>query len=70
MVANGFLTKENAPTPEAEAALPADLVSPSKEQIEKNVIIFHDESTFQSNDDETWMWGTQGEHVISWNNGL
>ena len=64
MVANGFLTKKNTPTPEADAALLADLVNPSKEQIEKNIIIFNDESTFQSNDDKTWMLGTQGEHVI------
>ena len=26
--------------------------------------MFHDESTFQANDDETWLWGVKGEHVI------
>ena len=65
-----FLTKENAPTPEVEAAIRADRVSHSKKHIETNIIVFHDESTFQSSDDETRMWGT---HVIkpkSRNNGI
>jgi len=60
MVATGFLNKTNAPTAEAATALPTDLESPSDEQIEKNIVIFHDESTFQVNDDESWMWGIRG----------
>ena len=35
MVSNGFLNKDNAPTPEAASCLPADLESPSQEQIKK-----------------------------------
>ena len=64
MFASGFLNKENAPTPEAALALPTDLESPTNEQIAKSVIIFHDESTFQANDDESWLWGVKGESVI------
>ncbi len=40
------------------------LESPSDEQIGNNVVILHYESTFQANDDENWMWGVRGEHVI------
>ena len=64
MTANGFLNKGNAPTPEAASALPADLESPTDEGIAKSVVIFHDESTFQANDDDPWLWGVKGESVI------
>jgi hypothetical protein len=55
MCAIGFLNKSNAPTTEAAAYLPVDLEPLSQERIEKNIVIFHDESTFQANDDENWM---------------
>lgn len=28
------------------------------------MLIFHDESTFQANDDESWMWGVERQHVL------
>ena len=64
MVSNGFLNKDNAPTPEAASCLTADLGSPSQEQFFlKRSIICHDESTFQANE-ESWLWGVKGQHVI------
>ena len=30
----------------------------------KLVLIFHDESTFHSNDDQGWMWGEKNKIVI------
>ena len=35
IVSNGFLNKDNSPNPEATSCLPADLESPSQEQIKK-----------------------------------
>ena len=52
MVANGFLNKNNMPLPSIENAFPIDLECPSDEVIQKSIVIFHDELTFQSNDDE------------------
>ena len=52
MVGLGFLNQDNAPTEEAKMALPSDLESPPHCLIDKTVIIFHDESTFQANDDQ------------------
>ena len=43
----GFLNKDNTPTPEA-ASLPPDLETPPKYQIEKTIVLFHDESTSQA----------------------
>lgn len=60
----GFLNKSNAPTEKAAECLPTDLEELSEDQVNKNVVIFHDESTFQANDDENWMWGVKGQHVI------
>ena len=54
-----FLNKMNAPTPEAAESLPTDLESPSEEQIAKTIVIFHDESTFQANDDQMKFWGVK-----------
>ena len=64
MVALGFLNQSNAPTEEAKAALPTDLVSPSPEIIDKTVIFYHDESTFQSNDDQSTFWGEKGTAIM------
>ena len=60
MVSLGFLNQDNAPNDDAKAALPDDLECPSQEVIDKTVIFFHDESTFQSNDDQGTFWGTKG----------
>ena len=53
MIEEGFLHPDQAPTPEA---FPCDVPLPSSEVREKTVIIFHDESTFSANDDQS----TQG----------
>ena len=59
LCALGFLNKHNAPTPEAVDSLPSELECPSDEQVAKTVVIFHDESTFQENDDQTTFWGAK-----------
>ena len=64
MIALGFLNKDNAPTPEAAASLPTDLESPSADKISKTVVIFHDESTFQANDDQRTFWGTKDMQIL------
>ena len=52
MVSFGFLNESCAPTEEAKKALPSDIHAPSPEIAEKTVILFHDESTFQANEDQ------------------
>ena len=64
MVALEFLNSENAPTPEAALSVPADIDTPSAEQIAKTIVLFHDESTFQANDCERTQWGQRGEHIL------
>ena len=49
----------NAPTPEAAQSLPTDLECPSEERITKTIVIIHDESTFQANNDQLKFWGTK-----------
>ena len=60
----GFLNESNAPTEEAKPTFPTDLESPSQETIDKTVIFFHDESTFQSNDDQSTFWGEKGTAIM------
>ena len=64
MVALGFLNASNAPTEEAQNALPKDLECPSQAIIDKTVIFFHDESTFQCNDDQSTLWATKETTII------
>ena len=64
MVGLGFLNPNNAPTDEARNALPADLDMPTPATLEKTVILFHDESTFQANDDQPTLWALPGTTVI------
>ena len=45
--------------PDAADSLPSDLDCPSDDQIAKTVVIFHDESTFQANDDQTKFLGAK-----------
>ena len=52
MVTLVFINPSNAPTEEAKPALPADLSSPDPVIIDKTVVLFHDETTFQSNEDQ------------------
>ena len=49
--------------PSIESAFPSDLEIPSDEIIKKSIVIFHDESTFQANDEESWMWGEHAQCV-------
>ena len=58
MTAIGFLNKDNAPTSEAASCLPIDLHCPPPEQLKKTIVIFHDESIFNSNEDQSVQWGT------------
>ena len=64
MVGLVFLNPENAPTEEAKNALPVDLHSPPREIIDKTVVLFHDESTFQANDDQSTLWAEKGTTVL------
>lgn len=57
-MAGGFLTKDDAPCEEAKSAFPSDIEPPTAERRAKNIFIFHDESTFNANDDESLQWGT------------
>ena len=64
MSAIGFLNQSNAPTEEAKAALPIDLESPSSDITDKTIIFFHDESTFQNNDNQSTYWGEKGTTIM------
>ena len=41
-----------------------DLECPPDKQIAKTVVIFHDESTFQANDDQTTFWGAKDMTIL------
>ena len=62
MVKIGFLHFTNAPTEDAGKALPDD--PPVLERRSKTAVFFHDESTFQSNEDQSLQWGLKGTHVM------
>ena len=64
MAALGFLNEGNAPTEEARKALPTDLDPPRPEVLSKTVFIFHDETTFQANDDQPTFWASKGTNVM------
>ena len=64
MVSIGFLNKDNAPTVEAAQFLPDDLECPSPHQLERTVVILHDESIFTANEDQKLQWGSADMHVI------
>ena len=53
------------PIPGTESAFPSDIESPPDKVIQKSLVIFHDESTFQANDEENWMWGEQGQCILT-----
>lgn len=63
MIETGFLHPEQAPTPEAQAAFPKDVALTLAAEHEKSVYFFHDESTFQANDDQKVQWGERGTHM-------
>ena len=64
LVAGGFLTKDLAPSPEAKDAFPNDIEEPSLDRRNKNIFIFHDESTFNANEDEGLQWGLPENQII------
>ena len=64
MVCLGFLNPDNAPTEEAKIALPSDLHAPPTEVIEKTIVLFHDETTFQANEDQPTLWAERGTNVM------
>lgn len=64
LVAGGFLVKEDAPTDEAKSAFPSDISSPLPQSKEKRIFIFHDECTYNANDDEMLQWGTVDSQLI------
>lgn len=64
MVGLGFLNPKNASTDEAKKALPSDLDSPPANVLDKTIVIFHDKSTFQANDDQPTLWATKGTNVM------
>ena len=47
-----------------EQCLPSDLECPESHQLERTVIIFHDESIFTANEDQRLQWGSTDMHVI------
>ena len=54
-----ILSATHAPPPSCSDEPPAQ---PST--VKKLVLIFHDESTFHSNDDQGWMWGEKNKIII------
>ena len=62
MIEIGFLHPSETPTPEAASAFPSTV--PLADVREKTVVLFHDESTFQANEDQSTMWGRKGEHML------
>ena len=59
----GFLHPSEAPTPEVASAFPSPVPLPMSNIRDKTVVLFHDESTFEANEDQTTMWGKKGEHM-------
>ena len=52
------------PLPSIQSAFPSEIESPPDEVIQKSVVIFHNKSTFQVNNEENWMWGEQRQYVL------
>ena len=53
MIKIGFLDFMNAPNETAQKVIPEDIEPPTLERREKTVVFFHDESTFQANEDQS-----------------
>ena len=60
----GFLRADNAPTEEAARELPADVPHMSKEEGERNIVWFHDESAYNTTEDTPILWGEKGKLPI------
>ena len=61
MVKTGFLHFTSAPTDDAAEAIPLHVDPPSLEKCSKTMVLFHDESTFQANDNQSLLWGQKDE---------
>ena len=59
-----ILRHDNAPTEEAARALPADVPHMSKEEGEKHIVWFHDESAYNTTEDTPMLWGEKGKLPI------
>ena len=64
MTEYGFLRPDNAPMEEAAQALPADIPHMSKEEGEKHIVWFHDESAYNTTEDTPTLWGEKGKLPI------
>ena len=64
MVKIGFIHFTNAPTEDAVKAIPQDVDPPTLEECSKTVVFFHDESTFQANNDQILHWGQRDEKIM------
>ena len=64
MITCGMFTPTHAPTDDDHQSFPSNIDSPSEDQVKKNTIIFHDESVFNSNEDESTQWGTKDQHFV------
>ena len=64
MIEVGFLHPDQAPTPKVQQAFPSDVSLTSSAVRDKCVMIFHDESTFNANDNQTVQWGVKGEGML------
>ena len=56
---------ENWFSEKARQALPEDVDPPIRERREKTVVFFHDETTFQSNEDQSTQWGLKGTKMMT-----
>ena len=64
MVKIGFIHFTSAPTETAQLSIPTDIDPPTAERRSKTVVFFHDESTFNSNEDQSLKWGLKGEKIM------
>ena len=60
----GFLRPDNAPTEEAAQALPTDVPHMTKEEGEKYIVWWHDESAYNTSEDTPILWGEKGKVPI------
>ena len=60
----GFLHFMEAPTDDAQKAIPEDIDPPPLEKRLKTVVFFYDESTFQCNEDQSLQWGLKGSRMM------
>ncbi len=61
MTSLGFLRQENAPSEDVARLLPDVELSPDRDN---TIFWFHDESTFNANDDQPMMWKDATMQVI------